>query len=138
MTNLRIDNLTPFVPAKNFELSSRFYNDLGFSTVASIEKAVRFERDGCGFWLQDYYVEDWAGNFMFCLYVQDLDAWWSHIRTMRFDDAYGGTESAWAAWRLASSYSWWRWYCEALEMSTLSNELGRHNIALEPSAPMKA
>ena len=91
MTNLKVENLTPFVPAKNFEVSSRFYKDLGFSPVASIEKAVRFERDGCGFWLQDYYVEDWAGNFMFCLYVQDLEAWWSHVRAMRFDDTYGGT-----------------------------------------------
>ncbi|MEO5740781.1 MAG: VOC family protein [Vicinamibacterales bacterium] len=91
MTNLRVENLTQFVPAKNFDLSSRFYKDLGFSVVASIAKAVRFERDGCGFWLQDYYVEDWAGNFMFCLYVQDLEAWWSHIKTMRFDHAYGGT-----------------------------------------------
>jgi catechol 2,3-dioxygenase-like lactoylglutathione lyase family enzyme len=91
MTNLRVENLTPFVPAKDFDLSSRFYRDLGFSAVASIEKAVRFKRDGCGFWLQDYYVEDWAGNFMFCLYVQDLEAWWSHIKAMRFDHAYGGT-----------------------------------------------
>lgn len=91
MTNLKVEALTPFVPAKNFQVSSRFYMDLGFSPVASIEKAVRFERDGSGFWLQDCYVEDWAGNFMFCLYVQDLEAWWSHITAMRFNDAYGGT-----------------------------------------------
>jgi hypothetical protein len=91
MTNRRVENLTPFVPAKDFALSSRFYKDLGFSTVASIKDAVRFERDGYGFWLQDYYVDDWAGNFMFCLYVQDLEAWWSHIRTMRFAETYGGT-----------------------------------------------
>ncbi len=91
MTTLKVQALTPFVPARNFEVSSRFYRDLGFSPVASIEKAVRFERDGSGFWLQDYYVEDWAGNFMFCLYVQDLEAWWSHIKAMRFNDAYGGT-----------------------------------------------
>ena len=90
-TNLTVEALTPFVPAKSFQISSRFYMDLGFSPVASIEKAVRFERDGSGFWLQDYYVEDWAGNFMFCLYVQDLEAWWSHIRAMRFNGAYGGT-----------------------------------------------
>lgn len=91
MTTLKVEALTPFVPAMNFEVSSRFYRDLGFSPVASIEKAVRFERYGFGFWLQDYYVQDWAGNFMFCLYVQDLEAWWSHIKAMRFGEAYGGT-----------------------------------------------
>src|SRR5262245_60199213 len=90
MTIRSIENLTPFVPARDFEVSSRFYKDLGFSVIASIKNAVRFERDGYGFWLQNYYVDDWAGNFMFCLYVKDLDAWWSHIKTMRFDETYGG------------------------------------------------
>ena len=89
MANRTVQNLTPFVPAKDFRVSSRFYEDLGFASVASIKNAVRFEKDGYGFWLQDYYVEDWAGNFMFCLYVEDLDAWWSHIKTMRLDKSYG-------------------------------------------------
>jgi catechol 2,3-dioxygenase-like lactoylglutathione lyase family enzyme len=87
----RIHNLTPFVPAKDFDLSRRFYEDLGFSKIASTSAGVRLERDGFGFWLQDYYVEEWAGNFMFCLYVEDMDAWWSHIKSMRFDQAYGST-----------------------------------------------
>jgi hypothetical protein len=59
--------------------------------VASIAKAVRFERDGYGFWLQDYYVEDWAANFMLCLYVDDVNAWWAHIETLGFSDRYGDT-----------------------------------------------
>jgi glyoxalase/bleomycin resistance protein/dioxygenase superfamily protein len=71
--------------------SSRFYRDLGFAEIASIDKAVRFERDGYGFWLQDYYVDDWAGNFMLCLYVDDMNAWWSHIKAMAFDETYGST-----------------------------------------------
>lgn len=91
MTNRTVQNLTPFVPAKDFALSSRFYRDFGFAQVASIEKAVRFERDGYGFWLQDYYVEDWAGNFMFCLYVDDINEWWSHIKAMAFNETYSGT-----------------------------------------------
>jgi len=97
MANLKVQNLTPFVPAKDFALSSRFYKDLGFVVVTSIKNAVRLERDGFGFWLQDYYVEDWAGNFMFCLYVEDIEAWWSHIKAMRFDEAYGGTARVIAA-----------------------------------------
>ena len=91
MTNRAVQNLTPFVPAKDFDASRQFYKDLGFTEIASIKGAVRLERDGHGFWLQNYYVEEWAGNFMFCLYVEDLGAWWSHIKSMRFDHAYGGT-----------------------------------------------
>ncbi len=89
MSDRRIENLTAFVPAKDFELSSRFYKDLGFTAVASIKSAVRFERDGYGFWLQNYYVEEWAGNFMICLYVADLKTWWAHIKGMRVDSRYG-------------------------------------------------
>ena len=91
MANRHVQNLTPFVPAKDFTLSRRFYQELGFVEVASIRKAVRFERNGFGFWLQDYYVPDWAGNFMFCLYTDNIDEWWSHIQQMRFDVAYPGT-----------------------------------------------
>ncbi len=89
MPDRHVENLTAFVPAKDFELSSRFYTDLGFTVVASIKSAVRFERDGFGFWLQNYYVEDWAGNFMICLYVTDLKSWWTHIKGMRVDSTYG-------------------------------------------------
>ena len=91
MNDRRVENLTAFVPAKDFDLSSRFYKELGFAAVASIDNAVRFERGGYGFWLQNYYVEEWAGNFMLCLYVEDLATWWSHIKNMRFDETYGGT-----------------------------------------------
>ena len=58
MTTRSVQNLTAFVPAKDFALSSRFYRDPGFAEIASIDKALRFERDGYGFWLQDYYVDD--------------------------------------------------------------------------------
>jgi catechol 2,3-dioxygenase-like lactoylglutathione lyase family enzyme len=94
MANRSVHNLTPFVPAKDFALSRRFYRQLGFVEVASIPKAVRFERDGYGFWLQDYYVEDWAGNFMFCLYTDNIDEWWSHIQQMRLDVEFGGAARA--------------------------------------------
>lgn len=43
MTTRTVQNLTPFVPAKDFALSSRFYQDLGFVQIASIHKAVRSE-----------------------------------------------------------------------------------------------
>ena len=88
MSNLKVSGVTPFVPAKDYELSRRFYIDLGFSEVAVGEKAVLLEIDGYGFWLQDYYVEDWAGNFMFCLYVENLEDWWSRINNMNLDEEY--------------------------------------------------
>lgn len=91
MNKNKVNCITPFVPAKDYDLSLRFYKDLGFSQVAEIENATRLEIDGYGFWLQNYYVEEWAGNFMFCLYVEDIHAWCSKIDELNIDESYGNT-----------------------------------------------
>ena len=72
MNNFKINGITPFLPARDFQLSKQFYDDLGFEVVASIHNAVRLEIEGYSFWLQDYYVEEWANNTMLCIYVEDL------------------------------------------------------------------
>ena len=72
MNNFKINGITPFLPARDFQLSKQFYDDLGFEEVASIHNAVRLEIEGYSFWLQDYYVEEWANNTMLCIYVEDL------------------------------------------------------------------
>ena len=90
MNNSTVNCITPFVPAKNYDLSLRFYKDLGFVEVAKIDNAVRLEIDGSGFWLQNYYVEDWAENSMLCLYVKSLESWWSEVKKLKIDENYEG------------------------------------------------
>lgn len=68
----------PFVPARDFELSKRFYEALGFEKVLDGEVAI-FNAGSSGFILQRHFQEDWAGNFMMQLMVDELDAWWEHI-----------------------------------------------------------
>jgi ribosomal protein RSM22 (predicted rRNA methylase) len=51
-----------FVPAKDFQLSNRFYEDIGFTKTLAIDNATQFVMQDYGFWLQDYYVETWAEN----------------------------------------------------------------------------
>jgi uncharacterized glyoxalase superfamily protein PhnB len=65
----------PFMPAKDFDLSKRFYEVLGFEKVLDSEVAI-FNVGPGGFILQRSFQEDWAGNFMMQLMVDDLDAWW--------------------------------------------------------------
>ncbi len=89
MNNATVNNITPFIPAKDYELSLRFYNDLGFTEIVKLENSIRLQIDGNSFWLQDYYVKDWADNTMLCIYVDDLDAWWSMIRELNVNDSYG-------------------------------------------------
>jgi len=71
----------PFLPTRNFELSKRFYEMLGFEKVLDGEVAI-FKAGSGGFILQRFYQRDWAENFMMQLMVDDLDAWWAHIETL--------------------------------------------------------
>jgi catechol 2,3-dioxygenase-like lactoylglutathione lyase family enzyme len=82
------ENVRPFVPAKDFELSKRFYEALGFEKILDEQVAI-FEVGAGGFILQNYYQEAWANNFMMQLMVDDLDAWWAHIESLDLQGRFG-------------------------------------------------
>jgi uncharacterized glyoxalase superfamily protein PhnB len=68
-----------FVPAREFELSKRFYQDLGF-TMASDDAGIAYFHHGeCSFLLQDFYEPVHAENFMMHLLVSDVQSWHQHI-----------------------------------------------------------
>ena len=74
-----VRDVKAFVPAKDHVLSRRFYADLGFRENFSNRDIAEFELGGYRFLLQNFYVKDWAENFMMQLMVDDADAWWSRI-----------------------------------------------------------
>ena len=78
----------PFLPAKDFALSKRFYEALGFEKVLDGEVAI-FNAGSGGFILQPYFQKEWAENFMMQLMVDDLDAWWAHIETLDLAKRFG-------------------------------------------------
>lgn len=78
----------PFVPAKDFELSKRFYRALGFEVLLDSTVAI-FGIGATRFLLQNYYNKDWAENFMMQLMVDDLDAWWQHIAKLDLPGQFG-------------------------------------------------
>lgn len=73
--SLNIKSLKPYVPAKDFELSKQFYTALGFSMSQGWGDTADFSLNGHTFRLQNYYVQDWADNFMFVIGVDDVEAW---------------------------------------------------------------
>jgi uncharacterized glyoxalase superfamily protein PhnB len=77
----KVLNLMAFVPARDFELSRRFYHDLGFHENWGNDQACEFELQGYRFLLQNFYVKDHAGNFMMSLMVEDADKWWDFIQS---------------------------------------------------------
>lgn len=81
--------LRPFVPAKNFEVSKIFYADLGFGITPLGNALAEVSLGSNSFLLQDYYVEQWAGNFMMHLLVEGLSDWWVHIASLDLASRYG-------------------------------------------------
>jgi predicted enzyme related to lactoylglutathione lyase len=71
----------PFLPTRDFELSKRFYEALGFTKVLDSEVAI-FNTGSGGFILQRLYTAAWAEMCMMQLMVDDLDAWWAHISSL--------------------------------------------------------
>ena len=49
-----------------------------------------FELNGCAFRLQNYYVKDWADNFMFVIGVDDIEAWHQRALELLNSNAYDG------------------------------------------------
>ena len=78
----------PFLPTKDFEKSKRFYEALGFEKTLDGEVAI-FKAGSGGFILQRHFQEDWAGNFMMQLMVDDLDVWWSRIESLNLPNRFG-------------------------------------------------
>jgi len=76
------------MPTKDFDLSKRFYETLGFEKVLDGEVAI-FNAGSGGFILQNYYQKDWAENFMLSLMVDDLDAWWTHLQSLDLPSRFG-------------------------------------------------
>src|SRR5829696_6938648 len=79
-TKLGIRDLKVYMPAKDFEQSKRFYTALGFKMSEGWGGTADFELNGCQFRLQDYYVKDWANNFMVVIGVDDAEAWHKHVK----------------------------------------------------------
>jgi hypothetical protein len=86
--NLETIELKAFVPAKDFELSKQFYNDLGFNIRWSSDALACMEYGDSVFLLQNFYEEAHAKNFMMHLWVNDADSWWDHINKKQLLEKY--------------------------------------------------
>ena len=89
MANLNITEIKAFVPARDFELSKRFYRDLGFTMASEGGGVAYFHFGHVSFLLQDYCAEGLAENFMMHILVEDVDAWWNQVQASGVVERYG-------------------------------------------------
>lgn len=91
MSKLETIEVKAFLPAKDFEESKQFYQDLGFTLKSSDEGIAYFCHDNSSFLLQDFYTPELAGNLMMHLLVIDVEAWWAHCHQQNLPQRYDVT-----------------------------------------------
>ncbi len=103
--------LRPFVPAKDFETSLRFFADLGFRAYRLGDLLASMHIGPFAFLLQGRPNDDerFAANFMMHMLVDDIDAWWSRIASLDLSKRYGvkaPSAPALQPWGLVVAYVW--------------------------------
>lgn len=88
MDQLETIELKAFVPAKDFALSQRFYEDLGFQIPWTSDELAYLHFGNCTFLLQNFYEKALAENFMMHLSVKSVDAWWEHVQNQKIAEKY--------------------------------------------------
>jgi hypothetical protein len=87
---LAVEDVRAFVPAEDFERSKAFYEALGWATVWTDNDGLALmELGGYRFMLQNYYVKDWAENFMLTIVVKDASAWHERVASALTGDRFG-------------------------------------------------
>lgn len=95
MSDLSAIELKAHLPAKDFETSKQFYQDLGFTlcwsegNLAFLHYGEHGSHTKVGFLLQRFYVKEFAENLMMHLLVDDVDAWWAHVQDKQIPKKYG-------------------------------------------------
>ena len=88
-TTLSVTEIKALVPARDFDLSKRFYQDLGFTLAFTDDEIAYFHCGDCSFLLQCFYVTALADNFMMHLLTPNVDAWWAHVEAAGIAEKYG-------------------------------------------------
>jgi catechol 2,3-dioxygenase-like lactoylglutathione lyase family enzyme len=88
----RAKSIRPFIGAKDFELSRRFYRDLGFQESVISHNMSYFKTEAYGFYLQDAYVRDWIDNSMIFLEVDNVSRHWGELSALDLPTKYKGVK----------------------------------------------
>lgn len=83
-------SIRPFIGAKNYETSRRFYRDLGFEEIVLSGNMSVFKAAGLAFYLQDADVKDWIDNSQVFMEIDGLDSFWNDLATLDLPGKYPG------------------------------------------------
>jgi uncharacterized glyoxalase superfamily protein PhnB len=81
-SNFAVIEIKPFVPARDFARSMKFYQALGFIRASVFEDIAYFHYGESSFLLQDFYLRQHAENFVIHLLVENVDDWYDRAKTI--------------------------------------------------------
>lgn len=70
---MEVTDIKAFIPSKSYEISKSFYSEIGFESEYVSEDLTLFQNGECFFFLQRFYDETLAKNFMLQICVSDID-----------------------------------------------------------------
>ena len=83
---MNIKEIRTFIPSKNYEVSRTFYKQLGFKGESAGDELTVFAKNGCTFFLQKYYNEEFAKNLMLQLIVPCIQEAFESIAKINISD----------------------------------------------------
>jgi hypothetical protein len=94
MIDLQAQGLRPFVPARDFALSQDFYTALGCTLEWADDSLALFNLGGSRFYLQHYYVQEWAENCMLHIAVRDAAQCFADVSALIASGRFPGARVA--------------------------------------------
>lgn len=88
--NTQLVSIRPFIGSKDFEVSRKFYQDLGWEEIALDPRLSLIKAGSLGFYLQDAYVKDWLDNTMVFMEVESVEDYWKFLSTLHLPQKYPG------------------------------------------------
>ena len=82
MVSLKVSDVRPFVPAKDFAVSRDFYASLGWVIEWSDDSLALLANANQRFYLQRYYVKEWAENSMLHITVEDAQSSYVQVKEL--------------------------------------------------------
>lgn len=89
MANLSVVEIKAFVPARDFALSKRFYQDVGFTMASDGDGVAYFHCGEASFLLQDFFDAGLASNLQMHLLVEDVQAWHDELQARDIAGRHG-------------------------------------------------
>lgn len=71
---MHVMDIKAFVPSKDYDISKSFYTEIGFVAEDVTEDLTLFQNGSCCFFLQRFFNQELASNFMLQICVSDIAA----------------------------------------------------------------